>query len=105
MPLPDKSLTINILDSNDAILSNFKSTVYSCFSICRLWKPNVKKEKKLLKQFYCFKGYYKTTIVAANPTEAHLPILKKKRIAVAVPTKPVLSLKNRYTHLVDSLRS
>jgi hypothetical protein len=24
---------------------------------------------------------------------------------VAVPTKPVLSLKNRYTHLVDSLRS
>jgi len=46
----------------------------------------------------------KTIVVGANRTEAYLPLLKNKRVAVvANQTSVIFSEKRQYTHIVDSL--
>ncbi|TVZ16902.1 uncharacterized protein YbbC (DUF1343 family) [Maribacter sp. MAR_2009_72] len=88
-------------------LSNFKSTVLLWFLVLgtcgnnahtvtentqRASKPQIKQEEKEI-------------VVAANRTEAYVPLLKGKKIAVVANLTSVIFKPGGYTHLVDSLLS
>jgi len=88
------------------ILSNFKSTVLLWFLILSACGNTPKTTTKTEKEVHSKNEVSKNIIVGANKTEAYLPLLKGKKIAiVANQTSVIFKAGNRYTHLVDSLQT
>ena len=89
------------------ILSNFKSTVLLWFLALATCGNDTQPKGELME-----KGLPKVKLeqespvtVAANRTEAYLPFLKGKRVAIVANQTSVIFKKNGYAHLVDSLLS
>jgi len=88
-------------------LSNFKSTVllwFLVFATC----GNETKEVTSTTQIHNeqqIEQEEKEIVVAANRTEAYLPYLKEKKIAVVANQTSVIFNSSGHTHLVDSLLS
>ncbi|MCK0156272.1 DUF1343 domain-containing protein [Cellulophaga sp. F20128] len=88
------------------ILSNFKSTVLLWFLILSACGNTPKTTSKIEKKAEVTNEITKNIIVGANKTEAYLPLLKGKKIAiVANQTSVIFKDDNSYTHIVDSLQT
>ena len=88
-------------------LSNFKSTVLLWFLVlatCGNDSENVAERTQSQTEPQIVQEK-KEIVVAANRTEAYLPILKGKKIAVVANQTSVIFKTEGHTHLVDSLLS
>ncbi|MDT0607996.1 exo-beta-N-acetylmuramidase NamZ family protein [Croceitalea rosinachiae] len=87
-----------------AIFPIFKVTVLSlCFSFVSCAQKQSLNSKK--KEVSNTKNIKKEIVVAANSTKTYLPKLEGKKIAVVANQTSVISKRNGYTHLIDSLLS
>ncbi|MFD2588994.1 exo-beta-N-acetylmuramidase NamZ domain-containing protein [Croceitalea marina] len=83
------------------IFSGFKSTfllLFILFSACAQ-----KQGKKMNESSLSSNTIEKEIIVAANRTEAYIPLLKNKRVAIVANQTSVIFNADGHTHLVDSL--
>lgn len=84
------------------ILSKIKSTVlllFLVFSACKGQQKDADATSAVITNAPA------PIIVAANRTEAYLPLLQGKKVGVVANPTSVVFHKNRFTHLVDSLLS
>lgn len=86
-------------------LSNFKSTVLLWFLVLATCGNETKEVATTINNEPHIGQMEKEIIVAANRTEAYLPLLKGKKIAVVANQTSVIFNSDGHTHLVDSLLS
>ncbi|MGB2760826.1 MAG: DUF1343 domain-containing protein [Maribacter stanieri] len=86
-------------------LSNFKSTVLLWFLVLATCGNETKEVATTINNEPHIEQTEIEIIVAANRTEAYLPLLKGKKIAVIANQTSVIFNSDGHTHLVDSLLS
>lgn len=86
-----------------AIFSRFKSTVFFLFLVFSSCKGQHKQQEMTKDE--AMAHAQPAIVVAANRTEAYLPLLEGKKVGVVANATSVVFHEKGYTHLVDSLIS